>query len=64
MTWCNLRGTKHLRHVFHEEAFKFFLDLQAQIALSPLISGINHRAGIVCLELWKEDMTPYLSKAD
>lgn len=49
MTQCNLRGTKHLRDVFHEGAFKLFFDLQAQIALPPLISGINHRAGIVCL---------------
>lgn len=51
MAQSNLRGTKHLRDVFHEEAFKFFLDLQAQIALPPLISGTSHTAGIVCLEL-------------
>lgn len=51
MAQCNLRGTKHLRDVFHEEALKFFLDLQAQIALPPLISGTSHTAGIVCLEL-------------
>ena len=64
MAQCYLRGTKHLRVVFHEEVLKFFLDLQAQIALPPLISGTSHRAGIVFLELSKEDLTPYLPKAD
>lgn len=37
--------------MFHEEALKLFLDLQAQPDPSPLISGTSHRAGIVCLEL-------------
>lgn len=64
MAQCNLRGTKHLRDMFHEEALKLFLDLQSQIALPPLISGASHRAGIVCLKLWKEDLTPYLPRAD
>ena len=64
MAQCNLKGTKGRRDAFHEAALKFLLDLQAQIALPPLISGTSHRAGIVCLELWKEDLTPYLPKAD
>lgn len=48
----------------HEEALELFLDLQVQIALPALISGTSQRIGIMCFELWKEDLIPYLSKID